>query len=99
MIHLVKDNLLLTVKFEIRVVLILWQNFLFDVNKQCSSTRWTSLINQSNTVQVMERLLVEAAAKDAVSIERYVGFASSGVTMANIGDLLNHAVHLKVLKS
>ena len=44
----------------------------------------------------MERLLVEAAAKDAaVSIDRYVGFASSGVTMANIGDLLNHAVHLK----
>ena len=43
----------------------------------------------------MERLLVEAAAKDAVSIERYVGFASSGVTMDNIGDLLNHAVHLK----
>ena len=43
----------------------------------------------------MERLLVEAAAKDAACIERYVGFASSGVTMANIGDLLNHAVHLK----
>ena len=41
-------------------------------------------------------MLVEAAAKDAaVSIDRYVGFASSGVTMANIGDLLNHAVHLK----
>ena len=47
------------------------------------------------TLQVMERLLVEAAAKDAACIERYVGFASSGVTMANIGDLLNHAVHLK----
>ena len=56
------------------------------------------LIKQT-VIQVMERLLVEAAAKDAVSIERYVGFASSGVTMANIGDLLNHAVHLKVLKS
>lgn len=45
-------------------------------------------------LQHMECLLVEAASKDA-TIEKYIAFASSGVTKEDIDDLLNHAVHLK----
>lgn len=53
-----------------------------------------SLSASESILQIMERLLVEAAG-DGSLIDDYARFATSGVTMEDISDLLKHAVRLK----
>ena len=45
--HLVTDNLLLTSNWELHTTFVLQRNLKFDVNKQCSATRWATLYAKS----------------------------------------------------
>ena len=51
-VHMVEDTFLLILRYNlwfiIHIKFILWQNFKFDVNKQCSVTIWTTLYTGTN---------------------------------------------------
>ncbi len=59
-----------------------------------ASTSGATSVSES-ILQIMERLLVEAASGGGSSIDDYVRFATDGVTMDDISDLLSHAVRLR----